>query len=592
MSVVRAVFAVLLALVGLTLAPSPAWASGTVTVTVVGHGTVTAEGISCAGPDNTGDCSQFYDDFVEEDCDPERKPPCIEIRENPTVQLTASPGSNGYGFAGWAGCDSVSGNTCTVTVDSSRGVTAQYQDIQVPSVSAPHPGGTVRGTIALASSASDNSGQISRVDFRVRGNLVATDTIAPYTTPLDTSSVADGTALLTAVAYDAAGNSSTGAVNATIDNTPPETTVTSGPADGSSSQSRSATFEFGADGPASFGCRLFRTGTAAPEFGACTGAGSHSVGGLADGSWTFQVRGTDAVGNVESTPAQRVFTVDNAPPDTTVTSDLVNGQFSKTGAVTFQLGSTENGSTFECRFYPNQGMAPSFGPCSGAGTHSVTGQPDGAYVFQARAIDAAGNTDPMPAQRSVTFDSAPPQTLVPSGPQDGSFVKSGDVTFGISSSEGQSSFECRLHPAGVAAPEFGVCNGVATGTLTHSATGLEDGPHVFETRSTDLAGNTDPTPAKRTFTVDTVAPDTTITKTPKAVVKTTKRKVSASFQFVASEQAKGFQCKLDTGAWKACSSPAAYRVAKGKHTFKVRATDLAGNRDGTPATYTWKVRRP
>ena len=43
---------------------------------------------------------------------------------------------------------------------------------------------------------------------------------------------------------------------------------------------------------------------------------------------------------------------------------------------------------------------------------------------------------------------------------------------------------------------------------------LPDGLHIFEVRATDAAGNADPTPASRTWTVDGTAPETTITQRP------------------------------------------------------------------------------
>ncbi len=57
-----------------------AQASGTVTVTVTGQGSATGEGIDCTqtgGPD----CVESYPDDSYEDCDPERRPPCITISE-------------------------------------------------------------------------------------------------------------------------------------------------------------------------------------------------------------------------------------------------------------------------------------------------------------------------------------------------------------------------------------------------------------------------------------------------------------------------------------------------------------------------------
>src|SRR5262249_24960530 len=50
-----------------------------------------------------------------------------------------------------------------------------------------------------------------------------------------------------------------------------------------------------------------------------------------------------------------------------------------------------------------------------------------------------------------------------------------------------------------------------------------------------------------------------------------------------------FTCALDAGAFAACSSPKQVSVGAGSHTFKVKATDLAGNTTASPATYTWSV---
>jgi CSLREA domain-containing protein len=87
-------------------------------------------------------------------------------------------------------------------------------------------------------------------------------------------------------------------------------------------------------------------------------------------------------------------------------------------------------------------------------------------------------------------------------------------------------------------------------------------------------------------TKDTTPPETRITKGPKA--KTRSRK--AKFKFSSSEPGSKFECKLDRKRFKRCSSPKTYKGLKpGKHVFKVRAVDKAGNVDPTPAKKKFKV---
>jgi sugar lactone lactonase YvrE len=85
---------------------------------------------------------------------------------------------------------------------------------------------------------------------------------------------------------------------------------------------------------------------------------------------------------------------------------------------------------------------------------------------------------------------------------------------------------------------------------------------------------------------DTRAPKTKIIKG--APKKTDKHKVS--FKFTSSEPNSTFECKLDKGKWRPCESPKKVKhVREGKHKFKVRAIDPAGNVDPTPAKDKFKV---
>ena len=123
-------------------------------------------------------------------------------------------------------------------------------------------------------------------------------------------------------------------------------------------------------------------------------------------------------------------------------------------------------------------------------------------------------------------------------------------------------------------------------TSPRALTGLAQGDHTFRVRATDAAGNTDATEATRTWTVDTVAPDTTIGSGPSGPTAS----AAASFAFSSSETGSTFECRLDAGAWQSCTSPRALSaLAQGAHTFRVRATDAAGNVDATEATRTWTV---
>ena len=112
-------------------------------------------------------------------------------------------------------------------------LTAPAPDTQPPavSVSAPLNGATVNGLVAIDVGASDNQG-IARVDLRVNGSVVASDTSAPYGFSWDSTRVANGAVTVTATAVDAAGNVGTSAAvtltvanAALVDTQPPEIAI-------------------------------------------------------------------------------------------------------------------------------------------------------------------------------------------------------------------------------------------------------------------------------------------------------------------------------------------------------------------------------
>jgi hypothetical protein len=89
---------------------------------------------------------------------------------------------------------------------------------------------------------------------------------------------------------------------------------------------------------------------------------------------------------------------------------------------------------------------------------------------------------------------------------------------------------------------------------------------------------------------DRQAPETTITKGPKKSIETNAKRKRVAFKFKSSEEGSTFECRIDKGHFKPCTSPFAHKFDLGRHRFQVRATDAAGNVDETPAAKRFHIR--
>lgn len=88
--------------------------------------------------------------------------------------------------------------------------------------------------------------------------------------------------------------------------------------------------------------------------------------------------------------------------------------------------------------------------------------------------------------------------------------------------------------------------------------------------------------------VSAPAPDTTLGSGPEGFTQST----SASFEFSSDQPSAGFQCKLDSEDWAACSSPKSYAdLPEGHRLFQVRAVNGFGIADSDPATAAWTIDR-
>jgi hypothetical protein len=262
---------------------------------------------------------------------------------------------------------------------------------------------------------------------------------------------------------------------------------------------------------------------------------------------------------------------DTTAPDTTITSAPADPTASTSASIAFNA--SESGSVFECKL-----DAGAYGNCSSP--KAYTALSTGAHTFSVRASDAAGNTDASPASRTWTInppaDTTAPDTTISSGPNG----PTNDSTpmFAFTATEASSTFACRVDSG-----SYGAC---ATPWTTAV---LSDGSHTVSVRATDGAGNTDATPATRSFTVDTAAPRTTITSSPSALSLSG----SGWVTFTVNDAAASSQCRLDAGAWAACTSPNQVSgLGIGSHEVDVRSTDAAGNVESPGASATWTVVAP
>ena len=527
----------------------------------------------------------------------------FEVDKTDPSSALAFPGAAGiYNPAGWdAGCPAP--GLCGTYFDATSGVAEVEVSIQYD-----------------GSDYWDGSGFSSSTEVWNDVDLAAGDW--SYDFPAANLPV-DGEYAVRVRAKDAAGNvepASSGTF--TFDASEPETTIDSSMPDPTNSSS--ASFDFSADEPgATFECAI--DGGA---WGACASPKAYT--GLSDGGHNFEVRATDPAGNTDNNPAAFNWTIDTVDPTSTASFPAASGRYT---AAEWDAGCTAPGL---CGTYSDSGVGVVDVEVSirrgngnywtGTGFSSATEvwndatlaagdwtydfdsgdfPADGSYTVRVRARDDAGNTE-TPSSRTFDFDAtAPSSTLAfpaAAGTYNAAGWAAGCATDGLCGTYADGS-------TGVAEVEVSIRRGtgnywngsgfssasevwndatLAAGDWTYGLDSTDfpaDGGYTVRFRATDVAGNTE-SASSRTFAYDTTAPQTTIDSSPTDPTSST----TAAFDVSANEGGSTFECRIDGGAWSACTSPKSYTsLTDGSHTFDVRATDQAGNTDGTPASYTWLV---
>ncbi len=331
----------------------------------------------------------------------------------------------------------------------------------------------------------------------------------------------------------------------TIDTVAPTASITVKP--NALSNDKSPSFGFTASEASTFRCKVD-----AAALAPCSSPTSYP--NLANGPHSFTAEATDAAGNVGMTSYS--WTIDAAAPNVTITPGAPNPN--NDTSPTFAFTASE-ASTFRCKL-----DAAAFAACTSP--QSYTAVAGGSHTFVVEATDAAANVGT--ASYSWTIDvTAPTVTITVKPPS-----QSNDTspTFGFTASEA-STFRCGLDPATLAA-----C------TSPKSFANLLPGAYTFLVRATDGVGNVGA--VSYSWTIDTTPPTTSITAKPSNPSNVD----SPSFGFAASEIAT-FECRIDGAAFAACATTKSYTaLADGAHTFRVKATDRAGN-PGPEVIYTWSI---
>ncbi len=313
----------------------------------------------------------------------------------------------------------------------------------------------------------------------------------------------EGSHTVRATTTDAAGNTSvdSNTNTFTVDTTAPDTNITANPTN--PTHSASASFSFtGNDGSGS-GITGFQCKLDGGSFTACTTPQNYT--GLSDGSHTFQVRASDATGNMDATPASYTWIVDTTSPTVVVSSAATSSTNVSPIIVTITFSEAVTGFTpsvaaGDIVIGGVGGVDSNPQTVSGAVyTFELTPSAQGTITIQVPSgstSDAATNSNSISNIFNITYDTVAPTVTINqklSAPAQSDPANSSPINFTVDFSESVTGFtEADVTLSGSANPTTAIVTGsgttynVAVSGMTASGTVIASIP---STVAQDAAAN-------------------------------------------------------------------------------------------------------
>ena len=376
------------------------------------------------------------------------------------------------------------------------------------SVTAPAAGATVSGSVTVSAGASDNTG-VAGVQFKVDGtNVGAEDTTAPYSISWNTTTAGNGSHGLTAVARDAAGNTTTSTiVTVTVNNadtTAPTVSITA-PANNATVLNTVTVSANASDNVGVAGVQFKVDGT---NVGAEDTTAPYSISWnsttVGNGTHALTAVARDAAGNTQTstTVTVTVNNPDSTPPTVSLTAPA--GGASVSGTVQLTATASDNVGVVGVQFKQgttNIGAEDTSAPY--AVSWNTTTVANGSYDLTAVARDAGNNTTTSTIV-TVTVsnaDTTAPTVSITAPANNATVLNTVTVSANASDNVGVAGVQFKVDGTNVGAEDT-----TAPYSISWNTTTAGNGTHALTAVARDAAGNTQ---TSTTVTVTVNNPDST-----------------------------------------------------------------------------------